>query len=257
MRLSSVCSDKKGADFDEYFNIRNEILEKNMNLIKFKARRFACSVEDTKELVQEGVLGMIRAIEKYNPEKDSKFITYSYYHVSKKMNLAVRNLDITKKKGYLEDVSKLIKKTYDAMEQEEFADVDLLIKNGPITAERILKRIKFDGKNKRTTVRWISPELEKIMYDSKFPYKRGLLGCSEAEIDETNAGFYYVLNNMIEMELRPVNVRTAESIKMRFGIDNYETPMTCSEIGAIMGVSQQHVDDMIKKRLNSQDQDDQ
>jgi RNA polymerase sigma factor FliA len=61
---------------------RNEIVMKHIMLIKYFARR-RCSRrvnEDFDSLINDGVIGMIRAIEKYDPEK-GKLGTYASYHI--------------------------------------------------------------------------------------------------------------------------------------------------------------------------------
>lgn len=83
----SVCSDKDLLDkikslYNEYIEKRNVLLEAYLKFVIKIAKNFlrdgGISVED---LIQNGNVGLMRAIEMYNPDKDTDFLTYAGYWI--------------------------------------------------------------------------------------------------------------------------------------------------------------------------------
>jgi RNA polymerase primary sigma factor len=60
---------------------RNKLIIEHLALIKLLASKFKQPVQVTEDLVQEGVLGLIRATETFDDTKDAKFITYASYWI--------------------------------------------------------------------------------------------------------------------------------------------------------------------------------
>lgn len=64
---------------------RNRLIEAHMGLVQAIARRFSRGGEDHQDLVQEGVFGLIRAYELYDPAKGSRFATYASFWIEAKV----------------------------------------------------------------------------------------------------------------------------------------------------------------------------
>lgn len=65
------------------------LLEQNKALIYKVAKRFFTGRDnaiDQEDLIQEGYIGLIKAVEKYNEETEAVFITYAYYWIYKAMH---------------------------------------------------------------------------------------------------------------------------------------------------------------------------
>ncbi len=56
---------------------RDKLVITNLPLVRHVAGRFARDVSDTDDLFQEGCIGLIKALENYNPERGTKFSTYA------------------------------------------------------------------------------------------------------------------------------------------------------------------------------------
>ncbi|WP_063794442.1 SigB/SigF/SigG family RNA polymerase sigma factor [Kitasatospora sp. MBT63] len=57
--------------------VRSTIIELNMPLVRFAASRFRHRSEDMDDLVQVGTIGLIKAIDGYDPERGVEFVTYA------------------------------------------------------------------------------------------------------------------------------------------------------------------------------------
>jgi len=57
---------------------RDALVEANLRLVMFIARGLASKTNSISELVSEGNIGLIKAADRFNPEKDVRFSTYAY-----------------------------------------------------------------------------------------------------------------------------------------------------------------------------------
>lgn len=56
---------------------RDELIEHNLRLVVYIAKKFEGSVPDTQDLVSIGAMGLIKAVKSYNPEKNIKLATFA------------------------------------------------------------------------------------------------------------------------------------------------------------------------------------
>lgn len=77
--------------------IRDQIVMQYTNLVESVARRFLGACESAEDLVQEGFVGLIRSVDKYDPDMGVKFSTYATHFI------------IGEIKHYLRDKGKIIK----------------------------------------------------------------------------------------------------------------------------------------------------
>lgn len=84
--------------FQEYqkthsIEIRNQILCSNIKLVIMVAKKIAKvnSKFDIDDMIGEGTLGLIRAIEKFEPERKLKFSTYAYQWIKQNITRAIAN----------------------------------------------------------------------------------------------------------------------------------------------------------------------
>jgi RNA polymerase sigma factor (sigma-70 family) len=60
---------------------RNEFVRRNMRLVVAIARRYSCEDMPLPDLVQEGCIGILNALNKYDPERGFKFATYASWWI--------------------------------------------------------------------------------------------------------------------------------------------------------------------------------
>ena len=61
----------------EHVRVREELVELHLPLVRFFARRYAGRGEPMDDLVQVGSLGLIKAIDRFQPERGLEFSTYA------------------------------------------------------------------------------------------------------------------------------------------------------------------------------------
>jgi RNA polymerase primary sigma factor len=66
---------------DEYRTVRDRMVRANVRLVALLARRYRHPTLTFLDLFQEGTLGLLRAVEKYEPERQVKFSTYASWWI--------------------------------------------------------------------------------------------------------------------------------------------------------------------------------
>jgi RNA polymerase sigma factor for flagellar operon FliA len=74
---------------------RNEIAKKYINLVRFVVERvyFASTLASKDDLFNIGAMGLLEAVEKYDPGRDIKFVTYAYFRIYGSIMDYLRNAD--------------------------------------------------------------------------------------------------------------------------------------------------------------------
>ena len=70
---------------------RNTIIKHNMKLVFSIAKKYTCEKYNVMDLFQEGIIGLIRAIELFDSEKNLKFSTYATWHIRQRIILYIKN----------------------------------------------------------------------------------------------------------------------------------------------------------------------
>lgn len=68
---------------------REILILRNVNLVKSIAKKYKGRGLDLVDLVSEGSLGLIRAVEQYSPDKGIKFSTYASYWIKQSITMAI------------------------------------------------------------------------------------------------------------------------------------------------------------------------
>ncbi|MFF0558127.1 SigB/SigF/SigG family RNA polymerase sigma factor [Streptomyces sp. NPDC004266] len=61
----------------EYAYVRNTLIELNLSLVKFAARRFRNRAEPVEDIVQVGTIGLIKAIDRFDPDRTVDFSAFA------------------------------------------------------------------------------------------------------------------------------------------------------------------------------------
>ena len=72
---------------------RNQLVEDNMNLVYWYAARFSAASLDEQDLAQEGMLGLINAVERFDPNRGVRLSTYALWHIRKAIMSAIKERD--------------------------------------------------------------------------------------------------------------------------------------------------------------------
>jgi len=65
------------------------LIEKNKNLVRKRARNYYLTGGDSEDLLQEGMIGLYKAVRDFNPEKEASFTTFATVCINRQINKAV------------------------------------------------------------------------------------------------------------------------------------------------------------------------
>ena len=98
---------------------RNKIIEEHLPMIRFVARKISAKLPphiDYEDLVSNGLIGLVDAIEKYDPKRNNKFKTYAEFRVRGAILDALRSQDWIPRS--IRDKAKKIEKAKQVLEQK-------------------------------------------------------------------------------------------------------------------------------------------
>lgn len=212
---------------------RDRMIRANLRLVVNIARAYTSKGLPLQDLIEEGNLGLLRAVEGFDPEMNTRFSTYASYWIKQSIKRALVNSAKTIRiPAYMvELLSKWRRAT--AKLQDELGRTP--------TAEEVAKELELPKKKLRIVKKAIQ------LYNSSPQPDQSDNGWSLGEMiaDERTKGPEDELiendnlKHVFEM-LEHMDPREATILRMRFGLDDSE-PRTLKEIGETLGLTRERV----------------
>ncbi|MFN3728860.1 MAG: RNA polymerase sigma factor RpoD/SigA [Fimbriimonadaceae bacterium] len=80
---------RRCADGDE--DAKNRLIESNMRLVINIAKTYRCRTVPLEDLIQEGAIGLMQAVERFDPDKGFRFSTYATHWIRQAIGRAIDN----------------------------------------------------------------------------------------------------------------------------------------------------------------------
>jgi RNA polymerase primary sigma factor len=221
---------------------RDQLARANLRLVVNIARSYAGKGLAFQDLIEEGNLGLLRAVEGFDPRMNTRFSTYASYWIKQSIRRAlVSTAKTIRLPAYVVHLlakwqratSQLQDELGWAPTQEEVArSLDLSKKKLGI----LKKAIRVSNSTARTERVESSWSLDEMLMDdnSKPP---------DTEMVESE-NLHQVLDLLDKLDKRHAMV-----LRMRFGLDN-EGPKTLKEVGEFLGLTRERVRQIESKALS-------
>ncbi|MGI9603837.1 MAG: RNA polymerase sigma factor RpoD, partial [Acidimicrobiales bacterium] len=220
---------------------RHELTRANLRLVVSIAKRYVGRGMPMLDLVQEGNLGLMRAVEKFDHRKGFKFSTYATWWIRQAITRAIADQARTIRipVHMVETINK-VKRIQRGMVQELEREptVEELAEASDLNVERIreILRISLDPLSLDTPV---GEEDDSHLGD--FIEDQGAVRPAEAAARR-------MLGQAVLDALDELNDREKEVVRLRFGLDDGR-PRTLEEVGRMYGVTRERIRQIESKTL--------
>ncbi len=240
-RGSAVRKRELTGYIEDGWKARDHLIKANTRLVVSIAKKYISRGVPLLDLIQEGNLGLMKAVEKYDYRRGFRFSTYATWWIRQTITRAIAEQGRTiRVPVHMIDRIRQLFKTAHQMEQTL---------GRPPSTEELAEKLDLEPRKVQWMLRvsWLPLSLESPVGDDE-ESELGMFVEDDTSPTPTQVAYQNMLQDKIEEVLATLSPREARILRLRFGLENGRS-YTLEEVGKKFGLTRERIRQIEGKAL--------